>query len=470
MAPKSSKDKKLCRFCQHPVGDKSGVKCKGDCGRWAHYKCLGFTPQMILDAHDGKIDLACICPNCSAKMFDYELNREIPCVQVDGACPTVETLQKRFKKPSACEPIPLCSNDQCMKSMDPRTKKTFCACHPTAVRRQEPPTTQMQPNPTTVETMALQETKPVFCVCHPTAMKTEEAQIKESAASDLSRMKTKASRKTKPAFCVCHPTAVKTEDQRMKETSASDPTTAGTKNMAKNLMVCSCDSQRQLTPNKVSRKCNCQGEAASKSSKHGVKFEPEKDKPETNLPPYMSCGPKNPCWPCCPNYPCKKNSRIKIIPYKYKNYNYKLPLSDCNASQPSEALFDSMTLPPNQNLVCDSSACRSSTCGQTGLCNDTLDTFMEKFRLPSCSKEPRSIPMISNARKPKTLEQPKEMLKATSFPTSDPLANLYLGSENAPCRNCKCEFGPTLDQFKCVSALCSAKHPKNLSAPILKRK
>ncbi|XP_053611474.1 uncharacterized protein LOC128675814 [Plodia interpunctella] len=55
-----------CRICKLQVADKSGIQCKGKCACWAHFKCLGYSPQKILDIKDGKISIVCPCPNCDS--------------------------------------------------------------------------------------------------------------------------------------------------------------------------------------------------------------------------------------------------------------------------------------------------------------------------------------------------------------------------------------------------------------------
>ncbi|CAK1594658.1 unnamed protein product [Parnassius mnemosyne] len=62
---KCGKVKNPCKLCLRGVTTKTGVQCKGVCKKWAHFKCLNYTPGKIQDIKAGIIKITCPCPDCN---------------------------------------------------------------------------------------------------------------------------------------------------------------------------------------------------------------------------------------------------------------------------------------------------------------------------------------------------------------------------------------------------------------------
>ncbi|XP_047036301.1 uncharacterized protein LOC124642049 [Helicoverpa zea] len=65
--PKCAKVKNPCKFCLQQVTNKNGLQCQGACKKWAHFKCLHYTPGKIADIKAGIIKVTCPCPDCDTK-------------------------------------------------------------------------------------------------------------------------------------------------------------------------------------------------------------------------------------------------------------------------------------------------------------------------------------------------------------------------------------------------------------------
>lgn len=59
--------KKICKICNKPVKKKDGIQCQGMCQKWAHYKCLCYTPGKIADIKSGVLKILCPCPDCGTE-------------------------------------------------------------------------------------------------------------------------------------------------------------------------------------------------------------------------------------------------------------------------------------------------------------------------------------------------------------------------------------------------------------------
>ncbi|KAH9634899.1 hypothetical protein HF086_017198 [Spodoptera exigua] len=59
-----TKIKNPCKFCLQQVTNRNGLQCQGACKKWAHYKCLNYTPGKISDIKAGIIKVTCPCPDC----------------------------------------------------------------------------------------------------------------------------------------------------------------------------------------------------------------------------------------------------------------------------------------------------------------------------------------------------------------------------------------------------------------------
>ncbi|CAH0597656.1 unnamed protein product [Chrysodeixis includens] len=64
MKTSCNKVKNPCKICLQAVTNKNGLQCQGACKKWAHYKCLNYTPGKISDIKAGLIKVTCPCPDC----------------------------------------------------------------------------------------------------------------------------------------------------------------------------------------------------------------------------------------------------------------------------------------------------------------------------------------------------------------------------------------------------------------------
>lgn len=91
--------KNPCRICLQSVTNKTGVQCKGACRKWAHFKCLNYTPGKIVDIKSGFITINCPCPNCNIAPDEKE---------------------------SFANPSYQCNNEQCPASKQPKCQIEDC--------------------------------------------------------------------------------------------------------------------------------------------------------------------------------------------------------------------------------------------------------------------------------------------------------------------------------------------------------
>ncbi|XP_053619630.1 uncharacterized protein LOC128680468 [Plodia interpunctella] len=448
-APVTGRVKNPCRICDLSVADKGGVQCKGACGRWAHYKCLGFTPQMILDARDGKFEIICPCPHCNLKKLDEELHKEWQCIQVDGSCPKERIDKPRVLKPSACvAEIQECNKATCDPPCSAAiTKKSVTPRPATAVKptvATKPPTpTKSAATPTTVVARAGND--------------STTASVKSTAVS--------------PAGS---PHSLPVADN--PNSGSSGPVSPVSKSPVSdspvpNIPVAKTPIKKVAVPKVAISDSPKSGSPVPKKPvpqvPHKIEAQTSYTFPCTAKGGIVPCGQSPPCagpTPCGPNYPCAiiEAEKHKKVLYKHVKHRFKNPY-ECIPPILDKTPSD-MSL-TNQNLICDSDVCRDLDCGPDAMCNTDAFTYegnrlLKCVRDPICTKNPKPVPMAGNPHTRNTI--PKER----KFEKSPKPADINLGSQQAPCRNCKCctASGPMLDQFKCVSTWCPTKYPRTLKS------
>lgn len=103
---KCGKVKNPCKICWQTVTKRNGLQCRGACKKWAHYKCLGYTPGKIHDIKAGLMTILCPCPDCSSEPKEILINPPTTCPETD----------------CLANNAPKCENDECPKN------KTLCPC------------------------------------------------------------------------------------------------------------------------------------------------------------------------------------------------------------------------------------------------------------------------------------------------------------------------------------------------------
>lgn len=83
---KCGKVKNPCKLCFRSVSTKTGVQCKGVCKKWAHFKCLNYTPGKIQDIKAGILRITCPCPDCNTSE-PREITVESPYTCTNFQCP-----------------------------------------------------------------------------------------------------------------------------------------------------------------------------------------------------------------------------------------------------------------------------------------------------------------------------------------------------------------------------------------------
>lgn len=74
------KVKNACKYCREQVTPKNGLQCQGACKKWAHYKCLDYTPGRISDIKAGLIKVICPCPDCdTSQAREFLVNPSYSC-------------------------------------------------------------------------------------------------------------------------------------------------------------------------------------------------------------------------------------------------------------------------------------------------------------------------------------------------------------------------------------------------------
>ncbi|XP_032523437.2 keratinocyte proline-rich protein-like [Danaus plexippus] len=133
---KSSKVKNPCKICCETVSKKNGLQCQGACRKWAHYKCLNYSPGKVQDIKLGIIKIACPCPDCITPLpkeciqvppepcekTQCPVNKVPRCISAE--CPkNVEKPIPCYPEPAAkCNPSP--SFDHCKLPQCPQPKPT----------------------------------------------------------------------------------------------------------------------------------------------------------------------------------------------------------------------------------------------------------------------------------------------------------------------------------------------------------
>lgn len=95
---KCTKVKNPCKICFQPVSKKTGLRCQGACQKWAHYKCLNYTPGKISDIKAGIIVVTCPCPDCDTAE-PKEVLKDPPYTCTNTQCPANK--------------LPICESTEC---------------------------------------------------------------------------------------------------------------------------------------------------------------------------------------------------------------------------------------------------------------------------------------------------------------------------------------------------------------------
>lgn len=95
---KCTKVKNPCKICFQPVSKKNGLRCQGACQKWAHYKCLNYTPGKIHDIKAGIIVITCPCPDCATSEAK-EVLKDPPYTCTNTQCPANK--------------LPICASTEC---------------------------------------------------------------------------------------------------------------------------------------------------------------------------------------------------------------------------------------------------------------------------------------------------------------------------------------------------------------------
>lgn len=103
---KCRKVKNPCKICFESVSKKNGIQCQGACQKWAHFKCLNYTPGKIQDIKAGLIEVTCPCPDCNTGQPKEKLvNPPFTCTNTE--CPANKLpVCKSVECPSNDNPIP----------------------------------------------------------------------------------------------------------------------------------------------------------------------------------------------------------------------------------------------------------------------------------------------------------------------------------------------------------------------------
>ncbi|CAG9569191.1 unnamed protein product [Danaus chrysippus] len=148
---KSNKVKNPCKICCETVSRKNGIQCQGACRKWAHYKCLNYSPGKVQDIKLGIIKVTCPCPDCvipypkeciqipqeSCEKIQSPVNKMPRCDSAD--CP------KNVEKPIPCypEPTPKCNSSQSLDLCEPPPPP----CPPPPCPQPKPPTNNSVTSP-----------------------------------------------------------------------------------------------------------------------------------------------------------------------------------------------------------------------------------------------------------------------------------------------------------------------------------
>ncbi|XP_026498752.2 uncharacterized protein LOC113402661 [Vanessa tameamea] len=104
---KCSRVKNPCKICFESVKTKNGLQCQGACKKWAHFKCLNYTPGKIQDIKAGLIEITCPCPDCNmAPPKEKLVNPPYTCTNTK--CPANK--------------LPVCTSKECPSKRTPIPK------------------------------------------------------------------------------------------------------------------------------------------------------------------------------------------------------------------------------------------------------------------------------------------------------------------------------------------------------------
>ncbi|CAK1540971.1 unnamed protein product [Leptosia nina] len=143
---KSIKVKNPCKICFEAVNKKKGLQCQGACQKWAHYKCLNYSPGKIEDIKAGLVRITCPCPDCVASEAKCP-NRPQTCSSSAGPVkPIPFYLSQPCRQMPPCQSriqIPVHISPKCSNVSLPRTRgsypQVFTACPPTYCSKQTSP-------------------------------------------------------------------------------------------------------------------------------------------------------------------------------------------------------------------------------------------------------------------------------------------------------------------------------------------
>lgn len=135
MKPSCTKVKNPCKICLQGVTNKNGLQCQGACKKWAHFKCLNYTPGKISDIKAGIIKVTCPCPDCeTTQPKEFLTNPPFTCSnhqcpantipkcqsnecpsnkQVNKQVPAVPSPSRKAQKPIPADYPGECPNKEC---------------------------------------------------------------------------------------------------------------------------------------------------------------------------------------------------------------------------------------------------------------------------------------------------------------------------------------------------------------------
>lgn len=101
---KCNKVKNPCKICFDTVTKKTGLQCQGACQKWAHFKCLNYTPGKIQDIKAKIIKITCPCPDCDTSQ-PKEVLTDPPFTCTNSQCPANN--------------LPVCASTECPSKENP---------------------------------------------------------------------------------------------------------------------------------------------------------------------------------------------------------------------------------------------------------------------------------------------------------------------------------------------------------------
>lgn len=173
-----AKVKNPCKFCLQNVTNKIGLQCMGACGKWAHFKCLSYTPGKISDIKAGIIKVTCPCPDCNTSQPKEFLknpsfscsNHECPAHKLPKCeskeCPVNRKNVVIFPAPPSPEYKDACSPASC----SPKSPGSPASPNSAEYPPRNPPTCTLPrtpPTPTTPQTPPSCPSSPPCCAVIP---------------------------------------------------------------------------------------------------------------------------------------------------------------------------------------------------------------------------------------------------------------------------------------------------------------